>query len=273
MATSFDPAVLRAFEPLRAMSPPDLLQMAAHLDRTLFRAGAQICREGDEGDGCYLLASGSVSVTKNLPDGRRVHLATLPQGTLFGQSGLVPGQRRTADVRAETNVEVLSLSRRRLEWGLRQREPWAGVVQETVAVALVRQLRSALDRMEALAADENAGDAAVGRSRKSIPTPTAVDFRMARRPPPQPAPAAAAAAPASTPAERPAPAQVASVDETDSEDLLLPGGQDPASTQGLLALLAETEAAIADLGFDPEDGVSFVMDEDQRRTADARGRT
>ncbi len=297
MATNFDPGLLRAFTALSDLGGDDLLQMAEYLQYTKFRAGAQLCREGDEGDGCYFLATGSVAVTKNLPDGRRVHLATLPEGTLFGQSGLVPGQRRTADVKAEGNVEVLILTRRQLEWGLRQKHGWAVVVQTVVAVALVRQLRSALDRLESLAADENAADAAKGKTRASIPKPQSIDVKISKRPPPpmdEPEPEVQSTMPTATPLEEPvAPPELPPLMEPEPEPMLdlglddapaaadstdssweglppIPEEDDTMSTQGLLCLLAETESSIAGIGLDLDESLQFVQDEDMRRTAEAR---
>jgi CRP/FNR family transcriptional regulator, cyclic AMP receptor protein len=282
MKPSFDPSILKRFDALSELTGGDLLSMAEALQYTRFRAGAQLCREGDEGDGCYFLASGEVAVTKNLPDGRRVHLATLPERTLFGQSGLVPGQRRTADVKAEGNVEVLTLTRRQLEWGLRQKQPWAVVVQTVVAVALVRQLRSALDRLAALAADENPEEAAEGKTRASIPKPMSVDFRRSKKP----AAVEQEIADIIEDAEKAPPAAPQDLEplELPSEDELLGASDDwqalppvpemnedeALNTQGLLTLLAETESSIAGMGLDLENSVSFVMDEDQKRTAEAR---
>ncbi|MCP4868475.1 MAG: cyclic nucleotide-binding domain-containing protein [Proteobacteria bacterium] len=258
-----DPALLTEFEALKAFSRIDLMELARNLRTDNFRSGSQLCREGDEGDGCYFLADGDVAVTKGLPDGRRVHLATLPPCTLFGQSGLVPGQVRTADVKAETNVVVLTMTRRTLEWGLRQGEGWAVALQAIVAVSLVRQLRSALSRLSELAADEDAAEAAVeGRRRDTIVKPVSVDVAFKKKAKAAPAPAA--------------PPPAAGEEKDSSFDALPPVPEHSAddeaamSQKGLLSLLAETESSLANLGFDLE-GVDFVYDEDQKRQADARG--
>jgi CRP-like cAMP-binding protein len=258
-----DPTLLAAFGALSDFSRLDLMELARNLQHDKFRTGAQLCREGDEGDGCFFLIKGDVAVTKGLPDGRRVHLATLPEGTLFGQSGLVPGQVRTADVKAETHVEVLSMSRRTLDWGLRQGEGWAVALQAIVAVSLVRQLRGALSRLATLAADESAAEAAVeGRTRDTIVQPQSVDvsFKKAKR---------TGADPPSSPGAR-------GTKDTDGDDWqTLPPFPDEGdseagmSQRGLLALLAETESSLASLGFDL-DGVDFVYDEDQKRSAEAQ---
>ncbi len=146
-----NPEALSSFDSLSSLDESDLRMMAPALDGNQFRAGALVCREGDEGDCCYFLLNGSVAVSKVLPDGRRVRLAVLGENTLFGQAGLVPKQVRTADVKAETEVVIATLSRRSLNWALKQKQDWAVAVQAIVAINLVRQLRSALDRLEDLA--------------------------------------------------------------------------------------------------------------------------
>jgi CRP-like cAMP-binding protein len=91
-------------------------KLAAVLESTRYKSGSQVCREGDASDCAWLLVGGTVAVLKNLPDGRRVKLATLEGGTLFGQAGLIPGQLRTAEVKAESDVELAVLRRATLEW-------------------------------------------------------------------------------------------------------------------------------------------------------------
>jgi len=254
MANKVSVEQLRAFKELAGLDDHSLAVMAPVLELVTYRGGAQICREGDEGDGCFFLLHGECTVSKNLPDGRRVRLATLPAGTLFGQSGLIPGQLRTADVKSEGEVVIATLGRRTLSWALGQGIDWAVAVQAIVAIALVRQLRSALDRLGELAANEDAGDAAEGRTRASIARPTGFDVDFSRR---------------KTATKIPA---VPESSESDYKPLPpIPEGGDDVQTGQLLALLAETEASLAGQGVDL-DNVEFVFDEDMQRTADARGR-
>lgn len=245
-----DASQLEGFEALRDFDASDLASLARNLQSDRFRAGSQLCREGDEGDGCFFLVEGDIEVTKNLPDGRRVHLATLQPGTFFGQAGLVPGQRRTADVKAATNVVVLTLKMRTLEWGLNNREGWSVALQAIVAVSLVRQLRSALERLAALAADENSGEAAQGRTRASIPQPRGIEMKRKQRRKTDPG------------------IDVRAQEEWDALPEI-PDDDTAMSQRGLLSLLAETESSLAGMGYDLEN-VDFVFDEDQKRTADAR---
>lgn len=243
---AIDPSDLDSFQSLAPLGQAGLAALAPLLVSTRYRAGAQICREGDEGDACYLLLEGSVIVTKSLPDGRKVKLATLPQGTLFGQAGLVPGQVRTADVKAEGNVTILSLTRATLMWALGRGQEWAVAMQAIVAVNLVQQLRSALDRLSELANAEDAQAEISGTKRADARKATSVSatFSGARS-----RAKGAAASDGST-----------------------SGGFTPEAptTNGLLDMLRATESALASAGFDTEN-VEFVLDDDQLRTGEARG--
>ncbi len=63
---AIDPQLLEQFEALAPVGEEGRARMAPMLKSTTYRTGAQIVREGDEGDACYLLAEGRVVVTKNL---------------------------------------------------------------------------------------------------------------------------------------------------------------------------------------------------------------
>jgi CRP-like cAMP-binding protein len=68
-----------------------------------------VIRQGDEPDRFYIVADGEVDVVQHTAQGTDVPLATLHRGEVFGEIGILEETRRTADVRARTNVEVLAL--------------------------------------------------------------------------------------------------------------------------------------------------------------------
>lgn len=152
MSQGIDPFALRRIQVLDALEPPALEALAKHLRSRRFVDGAKICIEGQEDEHCFFLMSGMVRVVKDVGDGRTIPLATLREGTLFGQAGLIEGQARTAQVEAVGEVDVLSLERATLDWALARKEPWAVSLQQVLAVTIMRQLRSALERFEQLVA-------------------------------------------------------------------------------------------------------------------------
>ena len=86
----------------------------AHLARLAkhcrFAAGEMILRKGDRADAFYLLVAGKVSVTIDLPSGRRQRVSTLSTGMTFGELAILNDAPRSADVRADGPTECFALS-------------------------------------------------------------------------------------------------------------------------------------------------------------------
>jgi len=85
----------------------DLLQ---RMDIKVMSAGDSIIEEGGHGDSFFIIASGSVRVEKTV-EGRTIHLATLTDGTFFGEMAVLSDAPRTASVIAETDGELFEISR------------------------------------------------------------------------------------------------------------------------------------------------------------------
>ena len=75
-----------------------------------FEPGQDLMREGDPGDGMYILLSGSASVLKRL-DGIEVRLAQLMPGACAGELSLITGAPRSSTVRAEGKVRALFIDK------------------------------------------------------------------------------------------------------------------------------------------------------------------
>lgn len=88
----------------------DIAYLEARVEFCQFESGSPIVRRGDPSDALYFLIRGDVSVIVELPQGGFKRLATLSAGMGFGESALVAGGVRSADVRADTEVECCRLS-------------------------------------------------------------------------------------------------------------------------------------------------------------------
>ena len=77
---------------------------AARRERVV--AGEAIIRQGTEGDAFYIIAAGAVAVVQ---DG--VEIKTYVAGDYFGETALVRGQPRNADVVAKTDAELVVFNR------------------------------------------------------------------------------------------------------------------------------------------------------------------
>jgi CRP-like cAMP-binding protein/glyoxylase-like metal-dependent hydrolase (beta-lactamase superfamily II) len=74
--------------------------------RARVAAGETVIRQGEEGDAFYIIAAGAVAVVQ---DG--VELKTYVAGDYFGETALVLGQPRSADVVAQTDAELVVFDR------------------------------------------------------------------------------------------------------------------------------------------------------------------
>jgi CRP-like cAMP-binding protein len=115
-APSAPPNVLFSGVPAEELSGVLEKMEAAH-----FAAGSKIVSEGDPGNSLFLISDGLVSVHTR-DRGVDIELATLGAGDFFGEVSLLTARPRTATVVAETAVDVLELSRARVD-ELRSRFP------------------------------------------------------------------------------------------------------------------------------------------------------
>ena len=83
----------------QALSAPELDTIAAIVEQREIAAGRELFREGDAGDGLYLVVSGEVSVIKLGTGGEHV-LARLGAGAVLGEMSLVTADARSATGRA-----------------------------------------------------------------------------------------------------------------------------------------------------------------------------
>ncbi|MCL5074592.1 MAG: cyclic nucleotide-binding domain-containing protein [Chloroflexi bacterium] len=89
-----------------------LSELARLLTQCTFAPGEDILRDGDPGDGLYIVTSGLVKVTKKSPSGQKeAPLALLKRGEVFGEMALLDDQPRSATVTAMGPTECLFLSR------------------------------------------------------------------------------------------------------------------------------------------------------------------
>ncbi len=77
--------------------------------------GVDIIREGERGQGLFLILSGEVDVVSHADTAQPVKLAHLRAGDMFGEMSLVTDQPTSATVRATTATTVLFLAREYVE--------------------------------------------------------------------------------------------------------------------------------------------------------------
>jgi CRP-like cAMP-binding protein len=92
-----------------------LAEMARSLSLENYRKGELILREGEAGDACFVIVSGTVRVLKRDPLEPRadlIEVTRLCDGDLFGEFALLADRRRHATVQAVEETQVYRVPRR-----------------------------------------------------------------------------------------------------------------------------------------------------------------
>ena len=85
-------AELARFAPLRRLTPAQHAAVADTARDIAYAKGATLIAEGHQADGCWLITSGRVALTTEVPGRGEVVLQTLGAGDVLGWSWLVPPQ-------------------------------------------------------------------------------------------------------------------------------------------------------------------------------------
>jgi CRP/FNR family transcriptional regulator len=135
--------LLRRVPLFSELSQPELERIAQVAVPRRYPPDTRIVHEGDPGDACYIVRSGSCRVTREHPDGRAITLANLGPGAIFGELAMIDGQTRSASVEATEETELLALPARDVRALIRSHAEMG----EKLVVALTRRLRAANERL------------------------------------------------------------------------------------------------------------------------------
>ncbi len=135
--------LLRRVSLFSELSDPELERIAQVAIPRSYPRDTRVIHEGDPGDACFIVRTGSCRVTREHPDGRAITLATLGPGAIFGELAMLDGQSRSASVEATEDAELLALSASDMRALIREHPGMA----EKLVVALTRRLREANERI------------------------------------------------------------------------------------------------------------------------------
>jgi len=132
-------AALKEMALCRALSDAELETIAAIAETQEVAAGKELFREGDPGEGLYLLVAGEIDVVKRGPRGER-SLARLGAGAVLGEISLLTSEMRSATGRALVATRVLRLPVQRFRALLESGSSAALKVVAAIAEVLARRL-------------------------------------------------------------------------------------------------------------------------------------
>ncbi|MCC6434988.1 MAG: Crp/Fnr family transcriptional regulator [Acidimicrobiales bacterium] len=88
----------------------DLLErLTRHAVQRRIHRGDVLFDEGEQANELFIVASGRIAIANKSPDGRESVVALMEAGDLFGEMPLFDGQGRSAEARALTTAEIVSV--------------------------------------------------------------------------------------------------------------------------------------------------------------------
>jgi CRP-like cAMP-binding protein len=106
-----------------------------------------IFREGDAGDRCYIIMKGEVRISKFIPNIGEEALTVLKPGEYFGEMALIDDYPRSAHAIANTDVELLSITKADLDTALNADHELGYKLLWAFTRTLSRRLRETNDKM------------------------------------------------------------------------------------------------------------------------------
>jgi CRP-like cAMP-binding protein len=129
------------------LTPEGLALIAEVSTEEQHDAGTVIFRQGDPGDKLYLILSGRVRISREVPGMGEEALAILKEGDVFGEMALLDEAPRSADARVHERCKLLSIPKNGFEDLLFLHKDLAYEVLWNVIRTLIRRLRETNDKL------------------------------------------------------------------------------------------------------------------------------
>ena len=111
MALDDDIRILSSVKLFQGFTQEQLRLLAFGAEATHLQADRKLYREDDEADSAYIVVSGTIVLYRE-QDGDRIPIGTAGPGTILSELALIADSRRLTSASAETDSEVIRLSRK-----------------------------------------------------------------------------------------------------------------------------------------------------------------
>jgi len=104
-------SLLASVQVFSGLEPRELSEIARVAVPRSFDRGEIIFREGDPGDTCYVVKSGTIAIRRDHSDGRSRTLAELRPGSIFGELSMFGAETRSATAEALEETGLVAILR------------------------------------------------------------------------------------------------------------------------------------------------------------------
>ena len=101
--------VLKNIGILSSLNDNELEYLISIMKYEEFQRDKVLFREGDKGDSMYIVAEGTIAISVNLSDGKRLEIAEISEGNFFGEMSIFDNAARSATCVTKTDAKILNL--------------------------------------------------------------------------------------------------------------------------------------------------------------------
>jgi CRP/FNR family cyclic AMP-dependent transcriptional regulator len=131
------------------LTSEQLQKLAGIAKERSFAAGDRVFKEGERGDEFYVIVTGKVRISKNVPGIGEEALAILEPGSYFGEMALIDDTPRSADAVAHIPASVAAIKRDQLDALMFTDKDIAYILLWTFVRTLSDRLRETNDKIKA----------------------------------------------------------------------------------------------------------------------------
>ena len=115
-----------------------------------FAGGEYIFREGEEGDGLFIVDTGEVRISRDVPGAGEEAITVLRRGACFGEMSVLDRSQRSTDAIAHSRCRLITISREDFAMLLESDRDLAYKVLWSVVRLLCQRLRMTNEAMRSL---------------------------------------------------------------------------------------------------------------------------
>ena len=117
---------LKSFPYTSGLDSVQLELFSSFVELLEFEPETTVFKEGDVGDSVYFILSGELNVSMDCDWGEDIKIATLTDGSVFGEMSLIDELPRSASITARTKSSVIKLNKTNFEMIL-EKHPAIGI--------------------------------------------------------------------------------------------------------------------------------------------------
>ncbi len=141
LSTQSKALALNEFEIFKGMDAKTLSVLTSCVTQQHIPASTCIFKANSPGEELMFIASGQIKITLSIGKNTIVHLATLGRGQFFGEMSFLDRQVHSADVYAQTDVELLIMTRTDFDRISASNPTLTAQVMQSIAIAIATRLR------------------------------------------------------------------------------------------------------------------------------------